>query len=155
MHYRIAGLPPEPFRALYGLDDATLVARAMRRYRVDATPGFPCRITLEDLPAGTQAILTNYEHQPAASPYRAKGPIFVREGAEQVAVFEDHVPDVLARRILSLRGYDAAGYIQAAEVVDGRDLETAIGRAFAQEDVAYLHVHYAGRGCYAARIDRG
>jgi hypothetical protein len=39
-------------------------------------------------------------------------------------------------------------------VVDGRDLETAIARAFAQEDVAYLHVHYAGRGCYAARIDR-
>jgi hypothetical protein len=155
MHYRIAGLSPAPFRPLYGLDDATLGQRAMRRYRVDATPGFPCRITLEDLPAGTQAILTNYEHQPADSPYRASGPIFVREGAEQLALFEDRVPEVLARRILSLRGYDAAGYIQAAEVVDGGALEAAIERCFAQDDVAYLHVHFAGRGCYAARIDRG
>jgi len=155
MHYRITGLSPEPFRPLYGLDDATLAERAMRRYAVDATPGFPCRITLEDLPQGASALLLNYEHQPAASPYRAIGPIFVREGGEQAAIFEDEVPAALARRLLSLRGYDGAGFIQAAEVVDGGALAAAIRRLFARDDVAYLHVHFAGRGCYAARIDRG
>jgi hypothetical protein len=64
------------------------------------------------------------------------------------------VPDVLVRRVLSVRGYDGAGFIQAAEVVDGQSLQDAIGRLFAREDVAYLHVHYAGRGCYAGLIER-
>jgi hypothetical protein len=155
MSYRISGLSPAPFRPFFGLDDAALAEREMRRYAVDASPGFPCRITLEDLPAGATALLLNYEHQPAASPYRSRGPIFVREGAKQVAVFENRVPEVLARRVLSLRGYDGAGFIQAAEVVDGRELEAAIGRGFARDDIAYLHAHFAGRGCYAARIDRG
>ncbi|HKY95583.1 MAG TPA: DUF1203 domain-containing protein [Kiloniellales bacterium] len=155
MSYRISGLSPAPFRHLFGLDDAVLAEQSIRRYRVDAMPGFPCRIGLEDLPVGASALLLNYEHQPAESPYRARGPIFVREGAEDVAVFANRVPEVLARRMLSVRGYDAAGYIQAAEVVDGRALEDAIARSFAREDVDYLHVHYAGRGCYAARVERG
>jgi hypothetical protein len=155
MSYRISGLSPAPFRHLFGLDEATLAAQSIRRYAVDESPGFPCRVALEDLPVGTSAILLNYEHQPAESPYRARGPIFVREGAEDVAIFENRVPEVMARRVLSLRGYDAAGYIQAAEVADGRTLEQAIARLFTREDVAYLHVHYAGRGCYAGLVERG
>ncbi|MGB8266969.1 MAG: DUF1203 domain-containing protein [Candidatus Velthaea sp.] len=33
-------------------------------------------------------------------------------------------------------------------------LETLIARLFASDQTAYLQVHYAKRGCYAARIDR-
>jgi hypothetical protein len=40
------------------------------------------------------------------------------------------------------------------ELVDGRELEGAIERLFADPNAAYLHVHYAAPGCYAARIDR-
>ena len=103
MHYRICGLSPEPFRHLFGLDDAALAQQSIRRYAVDEAPGFPCRVGLEDLPVGASALLLNYEHQPAESPYRARGPIFVREGAADVAVFEDRVPEVMARRVLSVR----------------------------------------------------
>lgn len=155
MSYRISGLSPAPFRHLFGLDEAALAAQSIRRYAVDEQPGFPCRVVLEDLPVGASALLLNYEHQPAESPYRACGPIFVCEGAEDVAIFENRVPEVMAGRVLSLRGYDAAGYIQAAEVADGRTLEEAIARLFTREDVAYLHVHYAGRGCYAGLVERG
>ena len=42
-----------------------------------------------------------------------------------------------------------------AEVVEGDALEALIARFFADESVAYLHVHNARRGCYACRIDRG
>lgn len=154
MTYRISGLSPAPFRHLFGLDDRALAAQSIRRYAVDEQPGFPCRVGLEDLAVGATALLLNYEHQPAQSPYRSRGPIFVREGAEAVAVYEDRIPDVMARRVLSVRGYDAAGFIQAAEVTEGRVLEDAIGRLFAREGVAYLHVHYAGRGCYAGLIER-
>jgi hypothetical protein len=30
----------------------------------------------------------------------------------------------------------------------------AIERLFANPEAAYIHAHYAKRGCYAARIDR-
>ena len=41
-----------------------------------------------------------------------------------------------------------------ADVVDGQVLAGLIERFFGNPDVAYLHAHYAKRGCYAARIDR-
>jgi hypothetical protein len=40
------------------------------------------------------------------------------------------------------------------EPVDGRELEAAIDRLFADPRAAYLHVHFAAPGCYAARVDR-
>ena len=42
-----------------------------------------------------------------------------------------------------------------AEIAPGAQLAPAITRMLAKPDVAYLHAHNAGRGCYAARIDRG
>jgi hypothetical protein len=40
------------------------------------------------------------------------------------------------------------------ELVDGRDADAAIERLLAKPDAAYLHVHFAAPGCYAARVDR-
>jgi hypothetical protein len=34
------------------------------------------------------------------------------------------------------------------------ELPDAIARMLAAPATAYLHAHYPGRGCYAARIDR-
>lgn len=55
---------------------------------------------------------------------------------------------------MSLRGFDAEGMMQAADVVDGASLEPAIEAMLADPAVAYLHLHYAKPGCYAARVDR-
>jgi hypothetical protein len=66
----------------------------------------------------------------------------------------DSVPDYLARRPLSVRAYDKEGMMLDADVVDGKALEPAIARFFDNPEVAYLHAHFAKRGCYAARIDR-
>ena len=41
-----------------------------------------------------------------------------------------------------------------ADLFEGADLAAGIERLFADPAVAYLHAHYARRGCYAARIDR-
>jgi hypothetical protein len=40
------------------------------------------------------------------------------------------------------------------DLVDGRELEGAIGRLLADRRAAYLHLHYAKPGCYAARVTR-
>jgi hypothetical protein len=155
MSFRATGLPLSPFEPLFGLDDEALAARGMCRVIADAKPGFPCRVSLADAVPGERLILLPFEHQPAHSPYRASGPIFVREAARTPFDEVDVVPPVLRGRPLSVRAYDAAGMMVDADVLDGDDVESAIARFFARGDVAYLQVHNAKRGCYACRIDRG
>jgi hypothetical protein len=41
-----------------------------------------------------------------------------------------------------------------AELAGGADLEPLVQRLLEVPRTAYLHAHNAGRGCYAARIDR-
>jgi hypothetical protein len=38
--------------------------------------------------------------------------------------------------------------------VDGADAAPLFERYLARADVAYLHVHFARRGCFACRVDR-
>ena len=152
--FAITGLDPAPFVPLYGFDDATLAGLGVVRMPVDAKPGFPCRVSLEDAAPGEQVLLLNFEHLPVASPYRQRHAIFVREGATEPARFENEVPEQLATRTLSVRAYDADGMMTDADLTEGRDLEAVIDRFFADPTVAYLHAHNAKRGCFAARIDR-
>jgi hypothetical protein len=154
MHFRITGLPLQPFAPLFALDDAALRARGVSRVVADAKPGFPCRISLEDAEPGERLLLLNWRHQPADTPYRADGPIFVREAATQTALVDDAVPEQQRSRLLSVRGYDTAGWMHDADVVEGAALEPLIRRLFQDARIAYLHVHNARRGCYACRVDR-
>lgn len=154
MPFRITGLKPDAFIPLYGLSDIELAARGVRRQKVDNDPGFPDRIELRDIPVGGHALLLNYMHQPADTPFRATHAIFVREGATDPYDRTDEVPDVMRRRLLSLRAFDAAGMMIAADVTEGTSLDDLIARMFADPAAAYLHAHYARQGCFAARIDR-
>ncbi len=63
-------------------------------------------------------------------------------------------PEVLNGRLLSVRAYDGADLIVDAEVVPGADVEAVIERFFARDDVSYIHLHNAKRGCYSCRVDR-
>jgi hypothetical protein len=120
----------------------------------DAPTGFPCRVSLREAPEGSRMLLLNFEHQPANTPYRSRHAIFVRDGAEEVHPGVNEVPEVLASRTLSVRAFDEAGQMVDAAVVSGREAGPAFERLLAVPGAAYLHVHNAGRGCYAARVDR-
>jgi hypothetical protein len=61
---------------------------------------------------------------------------------------------MLRGRLLSVRAFDAACMMVDADAVAGVMLEPVIERLLAREDVAFLHVHFAKQGCYAARVDR-
>jgi hypothetical protein len=154
MAFVISGLPLDDFRPLFGLPDEALAERGVVRYQVDAKPGFPCRVTLEDAEPGETVLLMNYEHQPADSPYRSRHAIFVSERAGETRRAVDEVPGALRGRFLSLRAFDDDGMMVDAELVQGAELEGAIERLFATPGAAYIHAHNAGRGCYSARIDR-
>jgi hypothetical protein len=66
----------------------------------------------------------------------------------------DQIPEQLRLRLLSVRAFDDAGMMIAADVVDGQEVESVIARQLGDNRASYLHVHYAKQGCYAARVDR-
>ncbi len=153
MSFRTTGLDPALFHELHALGDADLAARGIERAPVTEKPGAPCRISLDDAEIGENVLLLSFDHQPAATPYRQQGPIFVRETQ---ARFDgvNQIPPALRRRTLSLRGFDAEHGMIEADLTEGAAAEAMIELFFANSAVAYIHAHYARRGCFAARIDR-
>jgi hypothetical protein len=154
MSFRIVGLPAEAFAPLFALSDEELIARcAVRRVADARTPGYPCRISLTDSTPGDELLLVNYEHHAVSSPYRMRFAIYVRKG-EQTYDEVDQVPEQLRLRKLAVRAFDADAMMLGCELTDGRELEDAIERLFSDRRAAYLHIHFAAAGCYAARVTR-
>jgi hypothetical protein len=79
--------------------------------------------------------------------------IYVRQG-ERTYDAVNQVPEQLRIRTLAVRAFDTNGMMVGCELLEGRDLEAAIERFFANPLAAYLHVHFAAPGCYAAQVKR-
>ncbi|MGD0192008.1 MAG: DUF1203 domain-containing protein [Rhizomicrobium sp.] len=155
MDLRYRGLAAAQFSHLFGLTDTELERRAIRRMVAATKPGFPCRVTLEDAEPGERVLLLPYDHQPALSPYRASGPIFVREAMFDTFDQAGPPPPVFSARQLSLRAFAGDGMMVDADLVEGAQAEPSLNRLFDRDETAYVHVHFAKRGCYACRVERG
>lgn len=153
MNYMVSGVSPDSFRPFFDLPDEALAAKGISRC-IAEDDQYPCRVSLAHAAKGEELLLLSYEHQAANSPYRAKGPIFVRKVANAAAQISNQLPQPFLTRLLSVRAYDKDDAIIEAEVVDGNEAEALIIKLLAKQNVAYIHVHYARRGCYAGRIDR-
>jgi hypothetical protein len=154
MPFRYLGLPRARFEPLFHMSDAELSSLNVRRMIVDEKPGFPCRISLEDAEPGERVLLLTFEHQPVDTPFRAAGPIFVRENADAAYDSKGIPPVFRSGRLLSARAYDAMGMMIDADVAAGDDVEKLLQGLFAQSKTEYVHLHYAKRGCFAARVER-
>jgi hypothetical protein len=154
MNFRITGLSPEPFRPLFGLSDEELAHHNALRYIADESSRFPDRIGIRDVAPGESVLLVNYLHQPADTPYRASHAVYISEGDTKPYDGIGEIPPALAGRLISLRAFDADHMIVDADVVEGTALVPLIRRRLANPEAAYLHAHFAKRGCYAARIER-
>jgi Protein of unknown function (DUF1203) len=154
MSFQISGLPVAPYAPFFGLPDADLAKHGILRHTATEFPGFPCRVSLRDAEPGQTLLLLNYEHLDVATPYRSRYAIYVREYAEEARVAVDEVPDVLRRRLLSLRAFDKQGMLLDCDVSEGRDVEPVIEHLLGQPEVDYIHVHNAKPGCFAARVAR-
>ena len=152
MDFRITGLPAERFTELFSLSDEELKARGALR-TIAENNGYPCRVSLTDATPGDEVILVNFEHHAVDTPYRSTFAVYVRPG-ERTYDEVNQVPIQLRKRLLSLRGYDAAGMLIDADVIVGAQLESGLEKMFARERIQYLHAHFARPGCYAARIVR-
>jgi Protein of unknown function (DUF1203) len=121
---------------------------------VDDPNSYPCRRCLMDGKLGEELVLLSYDPFFGTSPYRGPGPIFVHKH-ECNKYQSNNIPDQQRRRQLALRGYDKNHMMQRFAVVEGTNLEDEAKEFFDNEQVDYIHVHYAAPGCFALRLERG
>jgi Protein of unknown function (DUF1203) len=152
--FQLVGLPAAPFTSLFSLSEAELSEIHAQRVVATSKPGYPCRVSLDDAEIGDELLLLPYTHQPADSPYRASGPIFVRQGVRQAVIEPGVVPAYVTRRLMSVRAYDARGWMTDATVCPGAETAAAIERLFEDARVAYIHLHNANRGCFSCAVQR-
>ena len=124
------------------------------RVVADSYPGYPCRRCLRDAEIGDAVTLLSYNPFEGESAYSQSGPIFLHTDGCRPFESTGRVPAQLLRRQLSVRAFDAAHAMVDARVVAGTELHPAAIELLAEDGVAYLHVHNAAAGCWAARIDR-
>jgi Protein of unknown function (DUF1203) len=153
MSFRITGLSPEPFRPLFDLSDEALHRLGARRVFADE-PGLPCRVSIAHAEVGEEMLLLNYAHQAANTPYRASHAIYVRKLADHAFDAVDTIPDVLTSRPLSVRAFDAEDMMIEADLCEGAAVRELFEGLLADPKARYLQLHYARRGCYAARVER-
>ena len=101
--FQLIGISHLPFQHLFAYSDQQLREIGAIRRIATENPGFPCRISLQDAEVGEELLLLPYLHQPAESPYRASGPIFIRRNVEQGILCVGEVPEYLTRRQISKR----------------------------------------------------
>src|ERR1700736_914689 len=154
--FRVSGISADVIDQYRHLSDQELQKHRGVRLIADDKPGFPCRVSLADAEIGESVLLLNFEHLSGLSPYRSVGPIFVRESATETYSRTNELPDVLRvpGRLFSVRAYDDIDMLVVAEVTNSGEIDQLIQRLLADAKVVYLHVHYAGAGCYACRVDR-
>ena len=154
MAFIIQGLDPSLFGSLFDQKQAAPSPNRGTVYQVDAQPGFPCRISLDDVPIGEEVMLVSYQHHAADTAYAQCGPIFISAKPALPGRYVDDIPPALARRTLSLRAYDAGGMMVDAALVEGQAAKPAILAMFENPLVARIDAHNATRGCFAAHIRR-
>lgn len=152
--FRLVGLPPAPFEWLFERSDAYLRTIGALRVIADTSPGYPCRVSLQDATVGDELLLLPFPHQAAASPYQASGPLFVRRGAARAVLEPGEVPAYVSRRLISARAYDAADMMLDAEVCAGDEVADTLQRLLSDPRAAYVHLHNAKRGCFSCLAER-
>lgn len=154
MTYRITGLAPEDFQPFFSASDADLHAMGAQRMTANAKPGFPCRITLQDAEPGEEVILLHHVSHDVETPYRSAYAIFVRRDAQAPADYVDSIPPVFEGRPMALRGFDNAGMLRSATLAPPGEADVKIRDLLQDQGIAYIDVHNAAHGCFAARVQR-
>ena len=152
--FRVVAVPP-------GVADDVRSSRADGHGNVEIAsitasgPGYPCRICLKEAEPGEDLVLFSYTPFARPVPYRSVGPIFAHAHDCEPYASSPDIPELMRRRLLALRGYDASDRMVECDLVEGTGIESLIERFFTNPEVAAIHVHNARAGCYLCRIERG
>lgn len=123
-------------------------ADAPTAVRSSAEGGEPCRRCLRRAEPGEPLLLLGYDPFTVRSPYAGQGPVYVHESCGEPGPGVEQVRS----SVLSVRAYDEHAMLLDAEVMPGEAL-SARAAELLDGDAAFLHVHFAGPGCFAFRVD--
>ena len=154
MKYKFLALSEGQFESFFLMSDSELAEYGASWIEVDSSPGYPCRVTLEDAKVGERVLAISFTHHDVKSPYRSSGPIFVRENAKRAILEVNQVPLMLRHRLLSIRGYNSDAMMIEAEVVEGKELHSHLHKLFLNPLIDYIHVHNAKPGCFNCTVVR-
>jgi hypothetical protein len=126
----------------------------IQKITVDQSPGYPCRLSLEDAKIGEEVYL--FSHQPFTNenPYRETGPVFVRTEADQATLEPGQIPDMIKRRPIIVRSYSADETLLSGDPAEGEDVGQVIQQCLNREGVAFLHIRAALTGCYLCKVEQ-
>ncbi|MFP6808747.1 MAG: DUF1203 domain-containing protein [Pseudomonadales bacterium] len=153
-NFQIKAVSKNRFDDFTQLNEVELERKFAKWITVDVNPGYPCRVSLIDAIVGERVLALPFRHHNVESPYRASGPIFVREHAKTAKLEVNEIPEMLRQRLLSVRAYDTTRFMIGAEVVQGVELALAIERQFLNSEVEYIHLHNANPGCFNCSVYR-
>jgi Protein of unknown function (DUF1203) len=115
----------------------------------------PCRRCLRNAEPGDPLVLAPYDPFTVRSPYAGEGPVFVHaDGCERFRPAPGAVSEQVTGRSLSVRAYDADAMMTDAAVLPGERFAEHASERLDDREVEFLHVHFAGPGCFAFRVDR-
>ncbi|MGY4024390.1 DUF1203 domain-containing protein [Aeromonas rivuli] len=153
-NFIIQALDKNLFARAMGMNDKELEAVNARWLIADASPGYPCRVSLREACVGERVLLIHFPHHDVSSPYRACGPVFVREHAKTAMLDTNEIPEILPGRLLSIRAYDSSQMMIHAQTIQGTEFEQAVRNQFLNERVSYLQIHNANPGCFSCAVYR-
>ncbi len=122
---------------------------------VEVAAGYgPCRLCLKKFREGEEdRILFTYDPFRGLDSYPSPGPVFIhRDNCPAYA--EEGFPAELRDLPLTLEAYGPDRWIVARERVADGEVDAAIARLLAREEVGYIHVRNTEAGCYIARVER-
>lgn len=152
--FRVKALDKEQFTEYFNYSDTALSEIGARIIDVESSPGYPCRVSLADAEIGERVLAINFVHHDVKSPYRSSGPVFVRQGAETASLDTNEIPEMLLKRMLSVRVYNANHIMINAQVINGESPEEILHGMFSDEQAEYIHIHNARPGCFNCSVLR-
>ncbi len=142
------------FSEYFNLNDQQLEKFNAKWLVADSKPGFPCRVSLKEAEIGERVLLIPHKYHDVNSPYKASGPIFIREYAVEAKLNINEIPEILTKRQLSVRAYSEDSMMIHAETTLGSGLEKVIYHQLSDPNVKYLQVHNANPGCFNCTVYR-
>lgn len=142
------------FSEYFNLNDQQLEKFSAKWLIADSKPGFPCRVSLKEAEIGERVLLIPYKYHDVNSPYKASGPIFIREDAVEAKLNINEIPEILTKRLLSVRAYSEDSIMIHAKTTLGSGLEKIIYNQLTDANVKYLQVHNANPGCFNCTVYR-
>ncbi len=156
MSFQIHALPYEQFEPYFNFDEDELSAVGAQLKTVKTSPGTPCRVSLDDAKVGETVLLINYQHQSAPTPFQSSHAIFIRKDVATITPEPGDIPLAFTTRPISVRGFAQDHSLIDATLTDRAepDLAADIEAMFRDPAIAYVHLHYAAPGCFAASVSR-